>query len=148
MKVDLDALLNTSQIADTLREAAKSNGLGATNDRPAKIHTESICNFSDSPCPMQPGQSLHDRLEAAVDLLRCQPMVGRALRREAYPFEPDGFLVSSDDEGGAMAIGGFADYEACYYFLKWLTQRHKEAYAERMAWKRRNSFVLVQGSVQ
>lgn len=148
MKVDLDALPLTSKIADSLRDAAKGNGPGAANDRPAKIHTKSICNFSDFPCPMQPGQSLDDRLKAAVDLLRCQPMVGRALRREAYPFEPDGFLVSADEDDSVTAIEGFDDHEACYYFLKWLTQRHKEFNAQRMAWERRSRFVVVQGGVQ
>ena len=148
MNADFDALPVTSKIADSLRYAAKGNGPDAANDRPAKTYTKSICNFSDSHCPMQPSQSLHDRLEAAVDLLRCQPMVGRALRREAYPFEPDGFLVSADEDDSVTAIEGFDDHEACYYFLKWLTQRHKEFNAAQMAWKRRSRFVLVQGGVQ
>ena len=148
MNADFDALPNTSQIADTLRDAAKGNGPDAANDQPAKIPAKRTNYFSDPDCRTQPCQTVKDKLEAAVDLLRCQPMVGRALRREAYPFEPDGFLVSADEDDSVTAIEGFDDHEACYYFLKWLTQRHKEFNAAQMAWKRRSRFVLVQGGVQ
>lgn len=128
-------------------DAAKGNGLGAANDRSAKIYPKGNFDFSDSARPSQPGESIHDQFEAAIDLLRCQPMVGLALRREAYPFEPDGFLVG-DDEGTVLAIQSLEDHEACYYFLKWLTQSRNYSNAQRVIWERRNRLVLVRGGMQ
>ncbi len=89
-----------------------------------------------------------DPLEAAVDLLRHQHMVGRALRREAYAFEPDGFLVSSDDDDAVIPIEGFQDHEACYYFLKWLTQRREDFKVDQQVLARRARFAIVQGGMQ